>query len=137
MQRDPVTVINRTSKPLEVIWDGRVRNIPLGKSTHEWVVAEKAKEQNVLMGSQDPRTGDIVYLVAIEELGEDSSPIEQNPNPRERWNRSYLPGGHEAVQVVQGRSGLFSARDVASPQSTQGAFVENPESAKIPPIPQV
>lgn len=135
MQRDPVTVINRTSKQLQVIWDGRVRNIPVGKSTHEWIVAQKAKEQNVLMGSQDPRTGDIVYLVAIEEAGEDASPVEQNPNPRERWNRSYMPGGNEGVQVIQGRSGYLSGVQTAQP--TMGSFEANPASAQIPPIPRI
>lgn len=127
-----VTVINRTSKPLEVLWDGKVRPIPVGKSSHSAVVAQKAKEQNVLMGSQDPRTGDIVYLVAVEEWNEDDSPVEANPNPKERWNRKLLPGGEAAVREEVGRTGLFSGRDVQSKLSPDTSFTPNSDSGKIP-----
>ena len=130
-----VTLINRTSKPLEVLWDGRVRPIPVGKSQHDIIVAQKAKEQNVLMGSQDPRTGDIVYLVAIEEWNEDTSPVEKNLHPIERWNRKFLPGGEAAVKEVPGRTGLFSGRDVHANLPTENAFTPNPDSEPMPKLP--
>jgi len=116
------------------MWDGRVYTIPVGKSQFNERVAQKAKEQNVLMGSQDPRTGDIVYLVAIEEYNEDTSPVEQNPEAdrSERWNRKLIPGGEAAVQTVPGRTGLFSGRDVQSKLSVDQAFTANSDSAKIP-----
>lgn len=129
-----VTVVNRTDRPLEAMWDGRIHKIPVGKSQHNRYVAQKAKEQNVLMGSQDPRTGEIVYLVGIEEDRDDTSPVVVIPNPTgERWNRSYLPGGQAAVQVVAGRSGLFSARDVQANLTPEASFSSNSDvSGAIP-----
>lgn len=129
-----VTVVNRTNKPLEAMWDGHIHVIPVGKSQHNRYVAQKAKEQNVLMGSQDPRTGEIVYLVGIVEDRDDCSPVSTNiENPTgERWNRNYLPGGTAAVQVVPGRTGLFSGRDVQSNLSPDVSFGANELSAKIP-----
>jgi hypothetical protein len=128
-----VTVVNRTDKPLEAMWDGKIHVIPVGKSMHNRYVAQKAKEQNVLMGSQDPRTGDIVYLVGIEEDRDDLSPVNTNiANPTgERWNRNYLPGGQNAVQVVPGRAGLF-ARDIQAGLTPDTAFTVNTDSGKIP-----
>lgn len=117
-----LTVVNRSSKPLEAVWDGRRIPLPVGKSAHPTLIAEAAKRQNVVMGSEDPRTGFVDYLVGIEEWNDDCSPIEQTLEP-ERWDRAHLPGGKEAVSVVRGRTGLFGARDVQSPLPTDGAFV--------------
>lgn len=130
-----LTVVNRTKKTLEVMWDGKVRQIPVGKSQHRAVVARKAKEQNILMGSQDPRTGSIVYLVGVEEWKDDCSPIDDTPWGIERFNRKLMPGGEAAVQHVLGRTGYMSMEDnklSAGTGPVASTFEPNPASAPIP-----
>lgn len=136
---DTVHVVNRTSKPLEALWDGYRHTIPVGESLQPWLVALAAQKQNILMGSQDPREnyndfGAVVSLVAIKEQGDDESPIEQNYNAIEKWDRSLMPGGVAAVHVVHGRTGYGAVP--RSPQSSDIAFAPNEASGKIPPIPK-
>jgi hypothetical protein len=102
-----VTVRNRTQKELEVCWDGKRTVLPVGKPIAlPLPIAEAAKRQNVLMGSEDPRTGFVDYLVGIDEWGDDCSPIEQT-NSIERWNSQKVPGRGK-VEVVKGKGGLFA-----------------------------
>lgn len=135
---DTVTVINRTSKPLEALWDGHRHTIPVGESLQPWLVAQAAQKQNVLMGSQDPREnyndfGSMVSLIAIREQRDDESPLEQNAKAIERWDRRYMPGGTQSVKIVPGRTGYGSVSK--SPQSSDVAFAPNEASGKIPDIP--
>jgi hypothetical protein len=134
---DTVTVINRTSKPLEALWDGHRHKIPVGESLQPWLVAQAAQKQNVLMGSADPNEnysdfGTMISLVAIREQDDDESPIEQSTKI-ERWDRRYMPGGEQAIRVVQGRIGYGSVQ--TSPQSSGVSFAQNEASGKIPDIP--
>lgn len=131
-----VTVVNRTNKPLEVLWDGKVRAIPVGKSLHAVEVAKKAKEQNILMGSQDPRDPrSVVYLVGIEEWKDDCSLLaDSRPRGIERWDRSLMPGGHAAVQYVPGRTGYMSGADIKANIGENASFESNPESNPIPKL---
>lgn len=116
-----VTVVNRTKKPLEGVWDGHRYAIPVGKSSHPAIVAEAAKRQNPVMGSEDPYTMEMDYLVGIEEYGDDCSPIEQSP-AIERFSRDKLVGAKE-TEVVPGKTGIYSVRDVAASLSLDGNFV--------------
>ena len=103
-----VTVVNRTKKTLEAVWDGRHYQLPPGKSAWPLSVAEKAKLQNPVMGTEDQITGEMESLIGIEENGDDCSPIEQTQKI-ERWDRKKMPGGEKDVQVVAGKSGLYAA----------------------------
>ena len=83
---DIVTVVNRTSRTVEGTFDGR----PIVLAPHAEVpmlanAAEKVKEQNPLMGSEDPADPrSPTFLVGIKEWKDDISPIEQS-NAEERF----------------------------------------------------
>lgn len=108
-----LTIVNRTTKSLEGIWDGRHYAIPPGRSAFPVVQAEAFKRQNPVMGSEDPRTGEVQYLIGIEDQFDDCSPLEQS-DAIERWDRKNLGPGSQNVEVVAGRNGIYGARDVAS-----------------------
>jgi hypothetical protein len=110
-----VTVVNRSSKPVKGTWDGKPYVIqPKGRSALPVIVAEAIKRQNVVMGSEDPYSGEMTYLVGIEEQGDPTSPIEQT-NSVTRMNRAPLGKNEE---IVKGHNGLYSARDLAGPPSS-------------------
>lgn len=116
-----VTVVNRTSKPLEGIWDGRRKSYPPGETPNvPLAIAEAVRRQNVLMGSADPYEMNVAeYLIGIPELKHDCSPIEQSDEV-ERWDRTLVPGGRSAVTMKTGRRPeTFQTRD---PLSTISAF---------------
>lgn len=100
-----VTLVNRTSKPLKGVWDGRHYTLAPGQHSFPEIQAMKFKEQNPIMGSEDPYTMQKEYLIGIVEQNDDISPIEQT-NSVERWNRSKLVGA-KPVEIVQG-NGLFN-----------------------------
>lgn len=124
-----VTLVNRTSKPLNALWDGKSYPIAPGKHSLPRLVAEAAKRQNPLMGSGDPDNQNIdgslrmEPLLGIEEDGDDCSPVEQSASI-ERWDRRKLPKSAQNVEVVAGKNGIFSPRDVQSPQPANLAFVK-------------
>lgn len=100
-----VTLVNRSSKILEGTWDGKHHNIHPGKNSFPETMAQKFKEQNPVMGSQDPYSLELQYLCGIEEDGDDCSPIEQSDRI-ELLDRSKLRNPIPVV-VVQG-NGLYS-----------------------------
>ncbi len=105
-----VTVVNRTSKALNGKWDGKPYVLkPFSREAYPVLVAEAFKRQNVQMGSEDPYTGEMKYLVGIEEQGDPIDPIEQT-QAITRMNR-VLMGKNE--EVVKGDNGIYSVRDVA------------------------
>ena len=113
-----LTVVNRTSKTLAGTWDGRHYDIPPGKSSHPAIQARKFREQNPLMGSEDPQTLFSQYLIGIEEDGDDCSPVEQTASP-ERWNRAKTANPN--VQVVKGNGALY-ATERHSPLGNDSMF---------------
>jgi len=76
-----VTLVNRTKKPLEGVWDGRRYSIAPGKNAFPEIQAMKFKEQNPVNGSEDPYTLQRDYLCGIEEWNDPIGPIEQNDAP--------------------------------------------------------
>lgn len=109
---DVVTLVNRSSKDVQGKWDGRPYIVKAhAKVALPTIVAEAIKRQNVVMGSEDPFTGDMEYLVAIVEQGDPETPIEQTPAIT-RMNRVPLGKNEE---VVKGDNGLYSTRQLASP----------------------
>lgn len=114
MHNEIVTVLNRSSKVCEGTWDGRTYQFEPGrKYQFTRLQGDKFKAQNPVMGSEDPRTGNMLYLLAIEEDGDDLTLIDQT-DAIEKWDRSLLPPGAKDVNIVPGRNGIYSGRDVHS-----------------------
>lgn len=101
-----VTLVNRTSKTLRGVWDGKSYDIAPGKSEFPDYKAYKFKDQNPVMGSEDPYTLEKQFLIGIVENGDDVTPIEQS-DAIERFDRSKLVGARP-TQVVAGEIGLFA-----------------------------
>ena len=123
-----VTLVNRSHKILQGVWDGRHYELAPGKHSFTRIQAEAFRRQNPVMGSGDPKamssdniTGGMQYLLGIEELKQDCSPIEQT-NSIERWNREQMPNASK-VEVVPGKNGLFSAQDVRTDLPNDANFV--------------
>lgn len=112
---DFVTVVNRTNKPLEAIWNGVRRKFEPGETPNiPLAAAEAARRQHVIMGTADPYEMNVAdYLIAIKELKQDCSHVEQS-NSVERWDRSLVPGGTKAVEIQKGRGGSYQSRDPLS-----------------------
>lgn len=115
-----VTVVNRSSKPVRGTWDGKPEIIaPHAKSALPIIVAEAIKDQNVIMGSEDPITGDMQYLVGIVEYGDDISNTEQS-NAVTRMNRSARVGMEDVVKAqFPLRSRNEVAQTIPGPESGQ------------------
>lgn len=117
-----VTLVNRSSKPLIGTWDGKHTVIAPGKHEFPDYKAQKFKDQNPVMGSEDPRTGHIEYLMGIVEEGDPIDPIEQNLNAIEKWDRTRLAGARPS-EVVPGDNGLYGRSSVAAaPLSNSTGF---------------
>lgn len=113
-----VTLVNRSTKTLTGVWDGRHYQLAPGRYSFPAHMAQKFKEQNPVMGSMDPQTLHIDYLLGIVEEGDDLFPIEQNETAVEKWNRSRLTGARPS-EIVAGDNGLYSRSSLASsPVST-------------------
>lgn len=97
-----LTLVNRTTKNLKGTWDGKHYVITPGKNEFPAIQAEAFRRQNPIMGSQDPFTMEMQYLVGIVEQGDDVSPIEQSKSV-ELMNRAKLGG--RPVEVVAGATG--------------------------------
>ena len=124
-----VTLVNRSSKPLNGTWDGRQHTIEPGQHQFPETQALKFKEQNPIMGSEDPYSLQKEYLIGIVEHNDDISPVEQT-NSIERWNRSKLIGA-KPVEVVQG-NGLYRPGGVDAENrlpSNNGPLATNFEKA--------
>src|SRR5947207_6302799 len=76
-----VTLVNRSKKTLEGVWDGKVYQIPPGKNSFPEIQAMKFKEQNPINGSEDPYSLTRDYLCGIEEFNDPITPAEQNDAP--------------------------------------------------------
>ena len=123
-----VTLVNRSQRTLLGVWDGRHYDITPGKHSFTKIQAEAFRRQNPVMGSGDPKamssdnvTGGMQYLIGIEELKQDCSPIEQTDSI-ERWNRQQMPNANR-VEIVPGKNGLFSAQDVRTDLPNDANFV--------------
>jgi hypothetical protein len=116
------TVVNRTTKDLNVTWDGKRTRLAPGKNSLPLIVAEAAKRQNPLMGSLNPFTGLCDYLVGIEEQGDDCSPIEQS-TAIEVMDRSKMKNTRP-TEVVPGDNGIYSVRDIAQSLPLDSTFVK-------------
>lgn len=118
MMQEIVTVVNRSSKVVQGTWDGKPYVLaPGAKYSLPVIVAEAIKRQNVVMGSEDPYTGEMEYLVAIVEHNDPQGPVEQT-RVITRMNRTAIAKPDETT--MEGRTGLYSTRDLAPPPSISG-----------------
>jgi len=101
-----VTLVNRTNDTLEGVWDGVHHRISPGKHSFPEIQARKFKEQNPVMGSEDPRTGDMIYKLGIEEDRDPTDDLGSFEESVERWDRSKLAGARP-TEVVRGDNGLY------------------------------
>lgn len=117
-----VTLINRSSKTLQGTWDGKHFELTPGKHSFPEIQAQKFKDQNPVMGSEDPRTLQKQYLIGIEEHGDDCSPIEQTEAITLQDLSAKIASGE--LRVVKG-NGLYNPYvDKASPLPIDSAFVK-------------
>lgn len=116
-----LTIVNRSSKNLEGLWNGRHHVIPPGPSTFPKILAEKFREQNPVMGSEDPYTLEKQYLIAIREYNQDETPIEQS-TAKERWNRSLMGNANDVV-IIKGNGKFIPQIDASAPPSPETGFV--------------
>ncbi len=111
MMHEIVTVLNRTSQPVQGTWDGKPYIIKANaKVSLPIIIADAIKRQNVVMGSEDPYTGEMDYLVAVIEHNDPQDPIEQTKSIT-RMNRKPIAKPDETT--MEGRTGLYSLRDLA------------------------
>jgi hypothetical protein len=123
-----VTIVNRTSKPLEAIWDGRRYELKPGKNSLPDLIARKAMEQNPILGTETIYSiGNCQSLLGVVEWNNDCSPLEQS-DAIERLDRSKLGGVASEAVVVRGDTGIrqgYGARaQVARDQSLGSTFVK-------------
>lgn len=114
-----VTLVNRSSKILNGTWDGRHYDIAPGNHSFPELQALKFKDQNPLMGSEDPVTLDKTYLIGIVEHGDDTFPLEQASSITLQDLSKKINSGE--LKVIAG-NGLYSqAKDGSKPFNVGGA----------------
>ena len=103
-----VTLVNRTNGILRGVWDGRHYDLQPGTHSFPEVQAYAFKNQNPVMGSENPQTGEMTYKVGIVEDNDPVTPLapQVGPEPIERWDRSKLTGAKPS-EVVAGDNGLY------------------------------
>ena len=123
-------IVNRTGRDLRGTWDGRTYELK-AKTAYQYpmAVCQAIKRQNPIMGSEDPYTMTMDYLVGIEEEGDpltELTDLEAFPNEIEKWNRKKLVGAPETT-VVTGKNGLFAHErnaQIAVDGQASSAFVK-------------
>lgn len=116
-----VTLVNRTTKTLRGVWDGRIHELKPGRHSFPEIQAIKFKEQNPVMGSQDPVTGYSDYLIGIVECGDNCEPIEQTTSPS-RLDYSRMPG--PPTEVIAGKGQYIPSIDGVSSLPLDSNFVK-------------
>lgn len=117
-----VTLVNRSSKTLKGVWDGRQYDLAPGKHSFPEFQAIKFKEQNPILGTEDPYSLQKDYLMGIVEFGDPIDPAEQSDQISLMDLREKIKSGE--YKVVKA-SGLYSpARDGNAPLPMDSNFVK-------------
>lgn len=112
-----VTIVNRSTKTLRGVWDGKHYILAPGKHEFSRTMAEKFKAQNPVMGTENKYTGEMQYLIGILEDNDDVTPIE----PTTSITRKPIEA---TQQVVESRAGGLYAHERQSPVAVMGGPVE-------------
>ena len=129
------TIVNRTSKKIEGVWDGRHYELaPHESRQFDELICYAFKKQNLQLGSLDPRSGAVTFLVGIKELGDPCDPLKQEIliNPKtgkpevEIWNREHLTGSRPS-EVVPGDNGLYQVKEWKRGQDSEVIGFVDPE----------
>lgn len=118
-----VTLVNRTTKNLQGVWDGRHYDIAPGKHSYPEIQAMKFKDQNPVMGSEDPYTLTKQYLIGIVEFGDDVTPIEQSSAPVLSAEIVARIAKGELV-VVKANNPFNRFQDATAPLGNDSTFVK-------------
>jgi hypothetical protein len=90
---ETVTVVNRTNRPLNAVFDGEDYVIPVGESLLPKHVVPYAKRQNPVMGSMDPhRPQSVQFLLGVKGTKDPITPVKEDGNAIELIDRSEMPG---------------------------------------------
>ena len=116
-----LTVFNRSSKTLKGVWDGRHYDLAPGPAQYPAIQALKFKEQNPLMGSENPHTLERQYLIAIVEQGDDTSPLEQS-TAVEKWDRAAMANAGDIV-IIKGNGQYRPTFEAPLPLGNDSSFV--------------
>jgi hypothetical protein len=121
MTGNPVVLINRTSRVLTFVADGKQYELTPGENYgFNSAQARFAKAQNPLMGSEDYHTLRTESLVAIKGSKDPVDEISDevlNAAPLERFDRSSMPGAsnvksirarHQMLGRIEGAANEFS-----------------------------
>jgi hypothetical protein len=121
-----VTLVNRSTKTLKGVWDGRQYDLEAGKKYQfPRFQAEKFRDQNPVFGTLNKYTGEMKYLVGIEEDGDDVTPIEQTTAVSLEDLSAKIASGE--LRVVQGNGYLTAAdRGSSIPLPTDGTGFMKP-----------
>lgn len=104
-----VTLVNRTSKPLPIRFDGQDLTLKPGDNAVPRIVVPYAKSQCVLNGSEDPRNPrSFISLVGVraaegQKQKDDISPLEQDETQLTRVNLEEYLEDPSAKIVVRGK----------------------------------
>lgn len=94
---ETVVLVNRTSKPLNVRFDGQDLTLQPGENVVPKIIVEYARRQCVRMGTNTPHDpANFVSLVGVPGK-HDVSPIEQDEDAPSRFNMDdeEIPAGHK------------------------------------------
>jgi hypothetical protein len=112
-----VTLVNRSSKTLEGLWDGHRFELTPGAHQFGELQAMKFKEQHPVMGTEDPYSLNKLYLLGIKEHGDDLTPIEQTEAISLMDLSEKIRSGE--LKIVKG-NGLYRQTDRTAPLVTSG-----------------
>src|SRR5215813_5310703 len=118
------TFVNRTDAPLPIRFDGREYYLKPGETENfPKILVRYAMDQNRVMGSEDPLNPKrFDSLCGVKGL-HDTSPIKQNLEASERWDRKKMPGrGRKAVSIPGDPVTAFEARVADADAGGEGAI---------------
>jgi hypothetical protein len=118
------TFVNRTDRPLPFRFDGREYYLRPGDNENfPRVLVRYAMDQCRIMGTEDPlnpkRYDSLCGIKGVH----DTSPVKQNTEALERWDRSKMPGrGKKGKPIAGDPVTAFEARVAEADPGGEGAI---------------
>lgn len=120
---DVVQLVNRSSKDLELRFNGRTVVFHPGVNHVNETYARLARRKFLVAGTEDPQVpGKGVMLVGVEKWGDPITPQEQS-DAVEAFDRNLIPDGFKGRELV-GTRGLVPGADAfgRNPLPTDGVW---------------